>query len=138
MSLESVLYSRLSGFAGLTALVGTRIYPSVLPQDVQYPAVSFHRIGGQPIPAAGSDPALKPLRVQVDCWAQDGASAPGTTDAYDSAASVAAQVLAALRRWRNAGSGVQAVYVENEGLDLFEAASLVHHRVLEFTVWFEG
>lgn len=44
MSAETVLYSTLSGASGVTALVSTRIYPDVAPQDGSLPAVTFERV----------------------------------------------------------------------------------------------
>lgn len=43
MSPEATLNALLSGAAGLVALVGTRIYPDVLPEKTTYPAVIFAR-----------------------------------------------------------------------------------------------
>ena len=40
MAIEELIFTRLSGFGGLTALVGTRIFPNRMPQDVIFPAVS--------------------------------------------------------------------------------------------------
>lgn len=45
MSAESDVYDALSGAAAVTAIVSTRIYPDVLPQETAYPAVVFTRIG---------------------------------------------------------------------------------------------
>ena len=43
MSAESTLYAALSGWAGLTALVSTRIYPDEVPLGVALPAVAWLR-----------------------------------------------------------------------------------------------
>ena len=43
MSPEATLNSLLTGATALTALVGTRIYPDVLPAETTYPAVVFAR-----------------------------------------------------------------------------------------------
>ncbi len=44
MSAETLLYSTLSGAAAVTAIVSTRIYPDVVPQDATLPCVAFNRI----------------------------------------------------------------------------------------------
>lgn len=41
MRIGQYIYSVLSADAGVTALVGTRIYPVFLPQDAAYPAIVF-------------------------------------------------------------------------------------------------
>lgn len=49
MTAETELYDALSGDAAVAALVGTRIYPEVRPEESALPAVAFVRIGTQPI-----------------------------------------------------------------------------------------
>lgn len=46
MTAEADLYTALTGYAGLTALVSTRIHPQVMPQDETLPAVVYQRIVG--------------------------------------------------------------------------------------------
>lgn len=45
MSAETELYATLSGAAGVTALVSTRIYPDIIPQDADLPAIAYQRTG---------------------------------------------------------------------------------------------
>lgn len=135
-ALETVLYTRLSGYASLTALVSTRIYPSVLPADATYPCVAFWRIGGEaPARAMSTDGSLRRTMVQVNCLAKDASGVSG----HSKAADIAAQVLAALRRYStSSGTIIQAVFTTNEGLDLgLDPQLLAHTRVLEFEVWWE-
>ena len=49
MSAESDVYAALSGFSGLTTIVGTAIYPDVLPEKTPYPAVVFARVRTEPV-----------------------------------------------------------------------------------------
>lgn len=42
--IEAAVYSILTADSTLSALVGTRIYPNVVPQDVTLPAVAYQRI----------------------------------------------------------------------------------------------
>lgn len=44
MSAESQLYAALSGAAGVTALVSTRIYPDAVPQEQALPSMAYARI----------------------------------------------------------------------------------------------
>ena len=41
MGIEAGIYSRLTGSTAITALVGTRIYPQVVPQGASYPNARF-------------------------------------------------------------------------------------------------
>lgn len=49
MSAETDVYAALSGAAGVTALVSTRIYPNVRPQDSDVPCVVYDRSGTEVI-----------------------------------------------------------------------------------------
>jgi len=129
MSIESDLYDRLSGFAGLAALVGTRLYPNRLPEAVAYPALSWLRVSSiRPI-AMGSDSGIVRMRLQVDVWATG----------HDSMTAVAEQVRLALRRWRKtSGTEVLDCFMDNE-IDQFEADAPdgagrtgLFHRALDF------
>lgn len=42
--IETILYTHLSTDAGLSALVSTRIYPDLMPQNVTLPAIRFSLI----------------------------------------------------------------------------------------------
>jgi hypothetical protein len=127
MSLETVLYTRLTTFSGLAALVGLRVYArNAMPQGGMLPAVSFYRVSVERVSAMGVDTGLARARVQVDTW--------DTT--VDGARAVAEQVRLALQRWRNnTGTVVQDVYVLNE-LDLYEEETRLHRVMYDFDVVF--
>ena len=74
MAAEDSLYTLLSGNAGVTALVSTRIYPDVLPENCTYPAIvystqrtAFLLLDGS---SAGNDVA-----INLQAWAKTRVSA---------------------------------------------------------------
>ncbi len=69
MSAESALYSALSGASGLTALVGTRIYPDVIPEDADLPAVVTARQGTEPVIGIGGAKFGEFAQMIVSAWA---------------------------------------------------------------------
>lgn len=109
-SAEEALYARMSGYAGLTALVSTRVYPVKLPQDCTYPAVTYQRISTIREVAHGADPGIARTRLQV--------TSAATT--YSGVKAVTAQVRAALQRYDDAAASVAVLdtFLENE-VDLF-------------------
>lgn len=130
MTIESVLYTRLTTHAGLSALTALRVYPNVLPQNVSYPAISFRRVSSERPSAMGSDIGLVRARFQFDVWAESYDLAPG-------ARTSAEQVRLALQRWSDAGPPVvQEVFFLND-LDLFEPQTALHHVALDFEVNYE-
>lgn len=68
MSAETIVFSALSGYAGLTAIVSARIYPDVLPEKTIYPAVVFSREATSPIRSISGHYFGSDVSMQVGCW----------------------------------------------------------------------
>ena len=132
MSIETEIFTRLTTFAGLSALIATRAYPNVMPQGVTYPAVTYRRVSATRFPAMGADTGLVRARFQVDSWAVD----------YAGVRVVAEEVRKALQRWTNpTGTVVQDTFVVNE-IDLFEPSvdtddAGLQHVATDFEIFYE-
>lgn len=135
MSVQSELYSRLSGTTDLTAIVGTRIFPIKAPQDTKMPYVVYQRISGVPVHAMSADADVVHSRFQVTCVADSVAGSNGTN-------AVAKQVKASLSRWSKSTGNpeILEVFTDNE-IDLWRDIDasdvgayqtaldfIVHHR----------
>jgi hypothetical protein len=70
MSAHAIIAARLAATPGITALVFTRIYPSVMPDNPAYPAITFHQIGGSGEKGAVVNPGLMRAIVQVTAWSK--------------------------------------------------------------------
>ena len=79
MDLGKIIYSALTGDSGVTAIAGQRIYPSVIPQEIDRPCISYD-IGSLP-GIDGTAPIYQPT-VNVSCFARE------KQDAHDLAAAV--------------------------------------------------
>ena len=128
MSAEAAIYAQLSGDAGVTALVGARIYAQRLPQRPTLPALSYTSISKIRPQAMGVATGLSETRVQVDAWATDYATVRGLADA----------VRAALERARGSIGGVtvQDILPENEG-DALDDEGTRYRVSLDWRVWHE-
>lgn len=126
MSLESELYARLSGYSGLTALVSSRIYPNVAPQDVAYPYVAWRRVSAERPPGMGSDAGIVAVRIQLDAFATS----------YLGARAVAEQLRLALQRWRAPAASPEILdsFIVGD-LDTFEPDPALHHAVIDASIW---
>ena len=85
------IYTRLSGFAGLTALISTRIYYGKVPQAPTYPLLVYNRISGARAASLSGHAGLGMPRFQIDVY---------TTDTARAAKEIADQVRYALDGYR--------------------------------------
>lgn len=126
--IDEALFARLSGFAGLSAIVAARIYPiGNVPQNPTKPYVTYQQIDEPREHAMGVDPPIRQPRFQFSAWADD------STSCRD----VAAQIDAALSRFSGTQASIviQDILKESE-LDLgFDPTAQIYQRALDFVVW---
>jgi hypothetical protein len=119
--LSADFYSRLISHAGLSALVGDRIYPLVLPQNTALPAVVYQRISGQRIQNLTRDTGgPQRIRVQLTAWAED-------VDTANSVAEQVRQAMEAATGWRALHALDVEQYEPDTGLYSVVADYLVHY-----------
>lgn len=122
MTIESEIYDRLNGFAGLTSLVSDRVRGGgVLKQEETLPAVGFTRVSAERSSAMGSDNGIVFARFQVDSWAKS----------YVKVRQVAEQVRQALQRFT--GGVITDIFIVGE-VDLYEKGTRIHHVATDFKV----
>src|SRR6056297_2968858 len=66
--MEAAIIQLLLDAAGVTGLVGTRVYPTARPQGSAFPAVVVTRIGGAPEYASDGETGLQSGRVQIEVF----------------------------------------------------------------------
>lgn len=131
MSIESDIFDRLTGFAGLSALVSTRVFPVAAPPNVTFPIVVYSRVSAERPSVMGVDSGIVRARYQVTAW--DGRRAGDEAD-YDSARAVAEQVRQALQRWRKASATVvQDTFLQSEFVG-FDDDAEAYFVTLEFEI----
>ena len=82
-TLEEGLISYLEGYAGLIALVSTRIYHMTKPQSLAYPCLTLQRIDTpfiHTMQSSGNTGNLIRPRFQFDAWASTYSAAKAITD----------------------------------------------------------
>lgn len=84
--IEQALFEYLTGRPGLSALVGTRIFPLRVPELVTKPMIHYERISGPRMMSHGGPTGTANPRYQFNCWG----------DTYEQAKDVADQVRFAL------------------------------------------
>jgi hypothetical protein len=124
--LEPKIFTALSGNSAVAALVGTRIYPLILPQKCPLPAVTYQRISGGKVFSCSGYSGLEGSRIQVDCWAVD---VRGGARGYPTVKALAAAVIAAMQ----AATTFRVSNVNDR--DLFEDAQNIYRVSIDFSVW---
>lgn len=85
MSAETELYAALSSLPALTALVGTRIYPDVIPEDIAMPAVVTARQGTEPVVSVSGTQFGEFAQMIISAWATTRTVAESVADQVDAA-----------------------------------------------------
>lgn len=119
MTVESDIYTALADDATVGGLVSTRIYPVILPQNVDYPAISYQRVGNAPRPTLEDGVGLQNPRFQIDAWAESA----------DGARALATAVIAAM----SAATSVDAIFLSDN--DIYESDLEIFRVSVDFSVW---
>lgn len=94
MSAETDLYAALSGASAVTAIVGTRIYPDAVPQDVKGASVAYARLGTEFVSTIhAAAPIGGWASIEVVCMAAKRADADDLAGKVNTAAAGAGFVL---------------------------------------------
>jgi hypothetical protein len=100
---EQAVFAVLAANAAVAAIVADRVYPTVLPQSAEVPAIVYTRVSADHTHTLGGASSLASGRVQVNCWA----------DSYAEAAELARAVRLAVQGYR----GEVAVGAESITID---------------------
>lgn len=133
MGLKDDLYSRLSTYPGITALISTRIYPGVGPEGMTSSYAVYSVVSRRRVYSLGGFSHLTEYRVQVSCFAQ-----LPLVSGEPRAQAIAEQVIAAMENWPATNSKVQSCLQDGQE-DLPERAGSVvyEHVALDFLIQYE-
>ena len=118
---ETALLRTLREDAGLSALVGNKVFPLAIPDGNYLPCVTFQRIGGMPANTLSGHSGLEEIDLQIDVYAKN----------YGEAKAVAKAVRAAMPP---SGDVFGAHLIEDQ--DLYEDGTNYFRVSMEFKVWF--
>ena len=128
MNAEKVVYSLLSGAAGVAALVSTRIYPSDLPQQIAVPAIVCRHIDTVDRPTIHGDGGaqLVQSRISVIALAND----------YSAIKAIHEAAKDALRYQYGVIAGVQVATITRDivGPDLFDPDLERHEQGVDYLI----
>jgi len=85
MSIESTLFAALNNDATLTALVGSRIYPQVAPDNAAVPYMTYQLIATEAHNKLSAAPGSERKLLQVNCISNSYAEAKSMAEASKAA-----------------------------------------------------
>lgn len=129
MKAEKAVLDLLMANAGVSALVGARIYMGITEAGTDYPCLTIERISGQRIVAplmAPADPGAVDARLQVTAWGRS----------YYSAKESAEAVRVALERFSGDVNGIVVwdIVPGTDGPDLYDGELSLHGAPADYIV----
>ena len=122
MTAEQALFELLTHDAGVSAIVGDRVYPVRLPDEVVLPAMVYAKVSCIRYASHGGPSKLASSRFQLDCYSAD----------YLEAKRLALAAVAALHGKK--GGDIQAAFNDNE-TDGFSADDGVFRVTADILIW---
>ena len=105
MGLGAAIYTRLTGHAGTTALVSTRVYPNTAPQDATLPYVVYEQESARRLETFGGSSGNARAVVEIAAW----------DETYDGARALGEQIRLALEGFSGTVASVVIDYVTLDG-----------------------
>jgi len=121
--IENLLYTRLSTYAGLIALVSTRIYPVKAPASTLKPFIVYYKISDVRNTSHSGFSNLSMTRFQISVY----------SETYIAAKNIRSQVIACMENWIDRPT-IQAVLPAGEN-DIYEDDTKIFHLPLDFIIW---
>jgi len=119
---EQALFELLTHDAGMSAIVGDRVYPVRLPDEVILPALVYMKASCIRYASHGGPSKLASSRFQLDCYSAD----------YLEAKRLALAAVAALHGKK--GGDIQAAFNDNE-TDGFSADDGIFRVTADILIW---
>jgi hypothetical protein len=119
-----LIYSRLSTDGLITDYVGTKIYPDITPQNVQYPFVVYTIVNSLPVDFKDGQSNLEEITLQIDVY----------TQSYDDTQDLANLIRNRLDRFTGTVEGidVQTIKYMSSDSQVFNAELSVYWMSIDF------
>ena len=129
MNVSESVYARLAADAGVTALVGTRIYPVSLPQTPTLPAITY-MMTSEPTEHLMSETSstIKRAMFRIMCWDTSWSS-------VNAMAAVVSTSLDAFAGLLGGATGQRCWVTQVNQVDLADDLTSWKRRILDFELW---
>lgn len=121
-----VIYDLLSSDGTVSGLVSTRIYPDTVPQNAEFPFVSYAVISTQPTDTKEGASKLDVVSVQVDIYSRS----------YSTTQTIAAAARSALDRYSGTNNSVKVdkIIFADQGSGAYEPEVGVYWITQDYTI----
>lgn len=120
--IEQTIYERLSTYAALTALVGTKIYPTTPTENTQLPFVVYTITSRTPTLHTQGDAGLTNYGLDLDVYGIN----------LDTVLAILTQTTNALHCYRSTDTKIQGSFLTTQATQQEEYG---YHGAQSFTVW---
>lgn len=119
-----LIYSRLSSDGSITAYIGTKVYPDITPQDVQYPFVVYTIVNSLPVDYKDGQSNLEEINIQIDVY----------TQSYDDTQEISNLIRNRLDRFVGSAEGVEVQTIKYISSDsqVYNAELSVYWMSIDF------
>ena len=119
-----LIYNRLTTDANITAYIGTKVYPDITPQDVQYPFVVYTITNSLPVDYKDGQSNLEEINLQIDVY----------TQSYDDTQEIANLIRNRLDRFVGSAEGVEVQTIKYISSDsqVYNAELSVYWMSIDF------
>lgn len=126
--IESSLRTFLLAQAGVAAIVGTRVYPMVMPQGAAVPCIVYQRVNDNPVHDCGGRGTIGNFLIQLDAYA----------DTFKGARDLGEAVRVCLDCYRGtAGTHSIAAVRQGGGRDFYEDDTQRYRFSVDYSIWAE-
>ena len=121
-----LIYNRLSTDGSITAYIGTKIYPDITPQNVQYPFAVYTITNSLPVDYKDGQSNLEEITLQIDVY----------TQSYDDTQDLANLIRNRLDRFTGTVEGVEVQTIKYVSSDsqIFNAELSVYWMSIDFMI----
>lgn len=121
-----LIYNRLATEGNITAYIGTKIYPDITPQNVQYPFVVYTITNSLPVDYKDGQSNLEEITLQIDVY----------TQSYDDTQDLANLIRNRLDRFVGTVEGVEVQTIKYVSSDsqVFNAELSVYWMSIDFMI----
>ena len=119
-----LIYNRLTTDANITAYIGTKVYPDITPQDVQYPFVVYTITNSLPVDYKDGQSNLEEINLQIDVY----------TQSYDDTQEISNLIRNRLDRFVGSAEGVEVQTIKYISSDsqVYNAELSVYWMSIDF------